>query len=281
MPDIASNPITERVIRPRRRLLHVGFDELWRYRELFLFLTWRNILIRYKQTAIGILWAVIQPLLTMIVFSVIFGGLAKLPSEGAPYAVMTFAALLPWQFFSNALSTSSLSVVGAGNMVRKVYFPRLIIPVSVTLSGAVDFLISLVMLFILMIFYDVPFRPHLLMLPIFFFCAALAALSVGFWFSALNVKYRDIKYVTPFLVRLGMYVSPVGFMSSVVPEKWRFWYNLNPLVGIIDGFRWAILGDKFQPDWMGFTLGMTIVLVLFISGLLYFRATEKSFADII
>lgn len=271
----------ERVIRPRKGLFHIDWAELWRYRELFVYLTWRDVLIRYKQTALGVAWAVIQPFLTMVVFTVIFGGLAKMPSAGASYAVMTFAALLPWQFFANALTASSQSVVGAGNMVRKVYFPRLIIPASTTLSGAVDFAISLVLLFGLMLWYDVPFHPRLLLLPLFFLCAAAVALSAGFWFSALNVKYRDVKYIVPFIVRIGMYVCPVGFMSSVVPERWRFWYNLNPLVGVIDGFRWAILGPEFMPDWPSFALGMAIVAVLLIAGLIYFRATEKTFADII
>lgn len=280
---MADSSITniERVIRPRKGLFHIGFAELWLYRELFLFLTLRDVLIRYKQTALGILWAVLQPFLTMVVFTIIFGRLAKMPSGGAPYAVMTFAALLPWQYFANALTQSSQSVVGAAGMVRKVYFPRLIIPASTTLSGTVDFVISLVMLFGLMLWYGVPFRLHLLLLPVFFLCAAAAALSAGFWFSALNVKYRDVKFVVPFLVRIGMYVCPVGFMSSVVPERWRFWYSLNPLVGIIDGFRWAILGPQFVPDWPGFVIGMAVVAVLFISGLIYFSFTAKTFDDII
>lgn len=271
----------ERVIRRRSGLIGVGFGELWQYRELLFFLAWRDILVRYKQTVIGVAWALIQPVMTMIVFTVVFGNIGKFPSGDAPYAVMTFAAILPWQFFANAMSQSSNSVVGAANMVQKVYFPRLIIPVSATLSGALDFLISLCLLFVLMLGYQVPFRLHLLWLPLFAVCALLAALSVGFWLSALNVRYRDVKYIVPFIVSMGLYLSPVGFMSTVVPEPWRQWSNLNPMVGVIDGFRWAVLGPQFEPDWTGFAIGMGVVCVLLVTGLLYFRSTEKTFADVI
>jgi lipopolysaccharide transport system permease protein len=271
----------EIILRPKRGLIHINFAELWRYRELFVFLAWRDILIRYKQTAIGMLWAFIQPVMTMIVFTIIFGRVANLPSGDAPYAVMTFAAVLPWQFFANAMSQSSQSVVGAANMVQKVYFPRLIIPFSSTLSGALDFLIALGILFLLMVWYGVALQSYLLLLPVFAICALTAALSVGLWLSALNVKYRDVKYVVPFMVSLGMYISPVGYMSSVIPEPWRFWYSLNPMVGIIEGFRWAILGPEFEPYWPGFFVSMAVVLTLLISGLYYFRSMEKTFADVI
>jgi len=276
-----SSSINERVIRPRKGLIDINFSELWRYRELFGFLTWRDILVRYKQTVLGVLWAVLQPLLTMIVFTVIFGKLAKLPSNGAAYPVMTFAALLPWQFFANALTQGSNSVVSAGNMVKKIYFPRLIIPASATLSGVVDFAIAFVMLVGLMIWYGVSFRVHLLLLPLFFLIAMFASFGVSLWLSALNVKYRDVKHIVPFIVRMGMYVSPVGFMSSVIPEKWRFWYSLNPMVGVIDGFRWAILGPQFEPYWPGFWVSLAMVIVLLVSGAYYFRYFEKTFADII
>ncbi len=271
----------EIIIRPKHGLVAIDFAELWRYRELFGYLAWRDILVRYKQTAIGVAWAVIQPVATMIIFTVVFGRIAELPSGGAPYAVMTFAAILPWQFFANAMSQSSQSVVGAQNMVQKVYFPRLIIPFSSTLSGVMDFLISLVILFLLMAWYGIAPQWNLLLLPVFSLCALAAALSVGIWLSALNVKYRDVKYIVPFIVSTGLYVSPVGFMSAVVPEQWRFWYNLNPMVGVIDGFRWAILGAEFEPYWPGFILGMSVVFVLLVTGLYYFRASEKTFADII
>ncbi len=271
----------EIIIRPKHGLVAIDFAELWRYRELFGYLAWRDILVRYKQTAIGVAWAVIQPVATMIIFTVVFGRIAELPSGGAPYAVMTFAAILPWQFFANAMSQSSQSVVGAQNMVQKVYFPRLIIPFSSTLSGVMDFLISLVILFLLMAWFGIAPQWNLLLLPVFSLCALAAALSVGIWLSALNVKYRDVKYIVPFIVSTGLYVSPVGFMSAVVPEQWRFWYNLNPMVGVIDGFRWAILGAEFEPYWPGFILGMSVVFVLLVTGLYYFRTAEKTFADII
>ena len=271
----------ERVIRPRRGLVGINFVELWRYRELFGFLTWRDVIVRYKQTAIGILWAVLQPLLTMVVFTIIFGRLAKFPSNDAPYAVMTFAAILPWQFFSNALTRGSDSVVGAGNMVRKIYFPRLIIPASATLGAVVDFLIAFVILVVLMVCYGINFRFHMLLLPLFFLVAVMASFGASLWLSALNVKYRDVKHIMPFVVRMGIYISPVGFMSSVIPGKWQFLYSLNPLVGVIDGFRWAILGSKFEPYWTGFWISLTMVIILLLSGAYYFRNFEKTFADII
>lgn len=278
-------PIQERVIRRRHGLVAIDFAELFRYRELLGFLAWRDILVRYKQTAIGIAWAIIQPVLTMLIFTVVFGRMAGLPSEGAPYAVMTFAALLPWQFFSNALTQSSNSVVASASMISKVYFPRLIVPASSVLSGAVDFLVSLVILVGLMVWYHVPIRPELLLLPLFFGLALLASLGTGLWFSALNVKYRDVRHIVPFIVRMGVYVSPVGFSSAVVMKKLGpelgFLYSLNPMVGAIDGFRWAILGPAFQPYWPGFWASTVITVALLVSGAYYFRAFEKTFADII
>jgi lipopolysaccharide transport system permease protein len=271
----------EYIIRPKHGLVAIDFKELWRYRELFLFIVWRDVLVRYKQTAIGIAWAVLQPFLTMVIFTVVFGKVAKLPSNDAPYAVMTFVAVLPWQFFANAMSQSSNSLVGSAHMISKVYFPRLIIPTSATISGIVDFLISFLILLGLMVWFAVPFRVHLLLLPMFFMVGFLAALAVGLWLSALNVKYRDVKHVVPFLIRMGLFVSPVGFMSSIIPEKWRFLYSLNPMVGVIDGFRWCILGPRFEPYWDGFWVSFGIVMLLFISGAYYFRSTEKTFADVI
>lgn len=270
-----------RVIRPKRGMVAPDLNEFWRYRELLVFLVWRNILIRYKQTVIGVAWAVVQPLLTMVVFTVIFGKLAKLPSGGAPYAVLTFAAVIPWQFFANGLSAGSNSVVTAGNLVRKVYFPRLFIPLGDCLSGILDFGISLVLLIGLMAWYQVPITWNLLLLPGFALVALLTALGASLWLSALNVKYRDVKYIVPFLLQAGLYVSPVGFMSAIVPERWRFWYHLNPLVGVIEGFRWAILGPTFTPNWRGFALSTAIVVAVLVSGLFYFRRTERTFADVI
>jgi lipopolysaccharide transport system permease protein len=275
-----SGPWT-RVIQPRRGVVAVDFGELWRFRELLVFLVWRNILIRYKQTAIGVAWALVQPVSTMVVFTVVFGMLAKLPSEGAPYAVLTLAALLPWQLFANGLAAGSNSVVNAANMVRKVYFPRLFIPLSDCLSGSLDLAISLVLLLGLMAWYGMAMTWNLLLLPAFALLAMLAAIGPSLWLSALNAKYRDVKYMVPFLVQAGLYISPVGFSSSVVPEQWRVWYHLNPLVGVIDGFRWAILGPAFEPEWRGFALSVLVVLVMLISGLFYFRKTERTFADVI
>jgi lipopolysaccharide transport system permease protein len=270
-----------RVIRPRHGLIGVDLGELWRYRELLVFFVWRNILIRYKQTVIGVAWAVVQPVCTMIVFTVIFGTLAKLPDGGAPYTLLTFAAVIPWQFFANALSAGSNSVVTGGHIVRKVYFPRLFMPISDCLSGTVDLAISVVLVLALMVYYGVPVTWHLLLLPLFALVALFAALGASLWLSALNVKYRDVKYVVPFLVQAGLFISPVGFMSTIVPEKWRFWYQLNPLVGVIDGFRWAILGSAFKPNPMGIVLSTGVVLVIVVSGLFFFRRTERSFADVL
>lgn len=278
----ADEPLAgERVIRPRRGLSAVNFGELWRYRELFGFLAWRDVLVRYKQTYLGIAWAVLQPILTMVVFVFVFEKLGHFESNGEPYAVMTFAALLPWQFFSNALSESSNSLVVSANMISKIYFPRLIIPASAVFSGIVDFCIALIILFALMLWYGVPFREKLLLLPLFLAVAFAAALAAGIWLSALNVKYRDVKYIVPFFTRIGLYASPVAFMTSAVPERWRFWFCLNPMVGVIDSFRWCILGPKFEPYWPGFWASLAATLVLLATGVLYFRSAEKTFADVI
>lgn len=279
MPATAS--LEERVIRRKQGLVPIDFQELWRYRELFLFLAWRDILIRYKQTVMGVAWAVIQPVVEMLIFTVIFGWLARFPSNGAPYAVMTFAAVLPWQFFSNALGRGSSSIVGSSNMITKVYFPRLIIPASSTLNGIVDFVVSCIILLGLMFWYGVEFRPHLLLLPLFFVLAFATAFSVSLWLGPLNVKYRDVGYVLPFVIRVGMYISPVGFMSSIIPEKWRFFYSLNPLVGVIDGFRWAILGPDFEPYWPGLWASAAAVLIILVTGAYFFHSMERTFADVI
>lgn len=271
----------ERVIRPKHGLVALDLRELWRYRELFLHLAWRDILIRYKQTYLGVAWALLQPLLMMVVFTVVFGRLGKFESQGAPYEVMTLAGLVPWLFFANAMSSSSNSLIAAANMVSKIYFPRLIIPASAVLGGLVDFGIALGILFGMMLFYGVSFSPLLLLLPVFFAVALLAAFATGLWLSALNVKYRDVKYVVPFIVTMGLYVSPVAFMSAKVPEHWRFLYNLNPMVGVIDGFRWCVLGPAFQPYWPGFGMSVAVIAVLLVSGAFYFRSAEKTFADVI
>lgn len=257
------------------------WQDLWRYRELFYFLAWRDILVRYKQTAIGIVWALIRPFLTMIVFTIVFGRLAKLPSGGVPYSILVFAAMLPWQFFANALSECSNSLISNANLISKVYFPRLIVPGSAVIVSFVDFMISGIILLALMAWYNFVPSWRILTLPLFIVIAFAAAMGGGLWLSALNVKYRDFRYIVPFIVQFGLYISPVGFSSSIVPEQWRLLYSLNPIVGVIDGFRWAILGGEAKLYWPGFTLSVGLVVLLFISGIWYFRRMERSFADVI
>ncbi|MDT8441093.1 MAG: ABC transporter permease [Desulfuromonadales bacterium] len=256
--------------------------DLWRYRELFMFLAWRDILVRYKQTVIGVAWAVIRPVLTMLVFTVVFGKLAGLPSEGAaPYAVMVYAAMLPWQFFANSLAESSNSLVGNANLISKIYFPRLIIPASSVITSFVDFLISGVILVVIMAWYQFWPSWRIVTLPFFVAIAFAAAMGAGLWLTALNVKYRDFRYIVPFIVQFGLYISPVGFSSSIVPEQYRLLYSLNPMVGVIDGFRWAILGGESNIYLPGFLLSLTVVAALLGWGVCYFRKTEKGFADVI
>ena len=257
------------------------WHDLWAYRELFYFLAWRDILVRYKQTAIGILWAILRPFLTMVVFSIVFGKIAKLPSGNTPYPILVFAALLPWQFFSNALSESSNSLIGNSNLISKVYFPRLVIPISSIIVSFVDFIISGAILFALMIFYSYWPTWRVLTLPFFIIIAFAASMGTGLWISAMNVKFRDFRYIVPFIVQLGLYISPVGFSSSVIPDKWRLLYSLNPMVGVIDGFRWAILGKTDSLYLPGFILSLTLVSIIFIFSLRFFRNTERTFADII
>jgi len=268
------------VIEAGRTERHYWRD-LWRYRELFYFLAWRDILVRYKQTVIGILWALIRPLLTIVVFTVIFGRLAKLPSEGVPYPILVCAATLAWQFFATAFSEIGNSLVGNANLLTKIYFPRLIVPASAVVVAFVDFLISLAILICLMAWYKVYPGWQVVMLPIFVIVGAAAALGTGLWIAALNVKYRDFRYVVPFALQLGLFISPVGFSSSVVPEQWRLVYSLNPMVGVIDGFRWSILGEQATLHIPGFALSMVLVATLLFTGIVYFRRTERSFADVI
>lgn len=255
--------------------------DLWRFRELFYFLAWRDILVRYKQTAVGVLWALIRPFLTMVVFTLVFGKLAKLPSDGAPYPILVFVAMLPWQFFSSAFTEAGNSLIANANMISKVYFPRLVIPTSAVIVSLVDFLISGVILVVLMLWYQFVPDWRILTLPFFILVAFAAAIGAGLWIAALNVKYRDFRYIIPFVVQFGLYISPVGFSSSIIPEGWRLLYSLNPMVGVIDGFRWAILGGNAQLYWPGFILSLFLVISMLISGIYYFRKTETSFADVI
>ena len=255
--------------------------DIWRYRELFYFLAWRDILVRYKQTVIGILWAILRPFLTMVVFTFIFGNVAKLPSEGgAPYPIMVYAAMLPWTFFASALQESSNSLIANSNMISKIYFPRLVVPISAVIVSFVDFLVSFVILIGLMIFYGFVPPIQILLLPVFTLIAFFAAMGFGLLLAALNVKYRDFRYIVPFIVQFGLYISPVGFSSAVIPEQWRLLYSVNPMVGVIDGFRWSIIGNT-QIYWPGMILSLVLVSLVFIFGLLYFRKTERTFADVI
>ncbi|MGB3652988.1 MAG: ABC transporter permease [Rivularia sp. (in: cyanobacteria)] len=257
------------------------WKDIWRYRELFYFLAWRDILVRYKQTVIGIGWALIRPFLTMVVFTVVFGNLAKLPSEGAPYPILVFSAMLPWQFFSNSLSECSNSLISNANLISKIYFPRLVVPTSAVVVSFVDFMFSGMILLGLMAWYNFVPTWRILMLPLFIVIAFAASIGAGLWLCSLNVKYRDFRYIVPFIVQFGLYISPVGFSSTIVPEKWRLLYSINPMVGVIDGFRWAILGGESKLYLPGFALSLALVILLFFSGIWYFRKMERTFADMI
>jgi len=269
------------IIEPGQTDRHYWRD-LWRYRELFYVLAWRDISVRYKQTIIGLAWALIRPFLTMVVFTVVFGKIAKLPSEGAaPYALMVYAGLLPWQFFSTALSESSASLIGNASLISKVYFPRLIVPTAAVVVSFVDFLFSFAILVGMMAWYAfLPGWP-ILTLPLFVAMAFLASLGPGLWITALNVKYRDFRYLIPFIVQIGLYISPVGFSSALVPAQWKLVYSLNPMVGVIDGFRWAILGAESAIYWPGFILSWAVIAVFLWLGVRQFRRMESSFADLI
>ncbi|GAB4322818.1 MAG: ABC transporter permease [Leptolyngbyaceae cyanobacterium] len=273
---------TNELVIEAGRIERQYWKDIWKYRELFYFLAWRDILVRYKQTAIGLAWALIRPFLTMVVFTVVFGQLAKLPSQGnAPYAIMVFAALLPWQFFSSALGECGNSLLRNSNLISRVYFPRLIVPISAVIVSFVDFLISGMILVGLMAWYNFIPDWRILTLPLFIAIACMAALGAGLWLAALNVEYRDFQYIIPFIIQLGLYISPVGFSSKIVPEQWRLLYSLNPMVGVIDGFRWAILRGESAIYLPGFLLSLGLVILLFLSGIWYFRRTEKVFADVI
>jgi lipopolysaccharide transport system permease protein len=274
-------PSVEIILEPGRTEQNYWRD-LWRYRELFQVLAWRDVAVRYKQTVIGVVWALVRPFLTMVVFTFVFGRVAKLPSEGsAPYALMVFAGMLPWTFFSTALSDASNSLLSNSNLISKVYFPRLIIPAATIIVALIDFLISFGMLVAMMVWYQFVPDWKIVLLPGFVGLAVLASLGPGLWITALNVKYRDFRYVIPFLVQFGLYVSPVGFSSSVVPANWRLLYSLNPMVGVIDGFRWCLLGGESRMYWPGFALSMTVVGLFLWFGIRQFRKVEKSFADLI
>lgn len=256
--------------------------DIWHYRELFFILAWRDISVRYKQTVIGVAWAVIRPFLTMIVFTVVFGRVAQLPTEGnAPYSLLVFSAMLPWTLFATALGEASNSLIGNANLISKVYFPRLIVPSAAVVTAFIDFLISFVILVGMMLYYQYLPRWNILLLPLFMVIALLASLGPGLLMTALNVKYRDFRYIIPFILQFGLYISPVGFSSSIVPTEWRLIYSLNPMVGVIDGFRWCILGSDSVMYWPGFYLSLGVTTLFLWRGVAVFRRMEKSFADLI
>jgi lipopolysaccharide transport system permease protein len=271
-------PLT--VIDPSIGWVALKLGELWEYRELLYFLTWREIKVRYKQTALGAAWAIIQPLFTMLVFSLFFGRLAKVPSDGIPYPLFTLAGLIPWTFFSNGLTQSSNSLVSSANLISKVYFPRLTIPLSAVLSGVVDFAISFILLVGMMAFYRQAPPLRCLYLPAFFFMAFVTALGVGLWLSALNVEYRDVRYTVPFLTQFWMFATPIAYPSSMLHGIWRTLYGLNPMVGVVEGFRWALLGTNTAPGPMIAVSSIASVLIL-VGGVFYFRRMEKTFADVV
>ena len=269
------------VLAPGRADRHYWLD-VWHYRELFAILAWRDVTVRYKQTVIGIAWALVRPFLTMIVFTVIFGKLAKLPSDGSvPYPVLVFAGLMPWFLFSGVLGEASASLVGNANLISKVYFPRIIVPASSAVVTLIDFSINLALLFCIMLWYGALPDWRIVFLPAFIALAILASLGPALLITALNVRYRDFRYIIPFVLQFGLYVSPVGFSSAVVPEEWRFWYSLNPVVGVIDGFRWCLLGGQTQLYMPGFLASLAVVAVFLWIGIRYFRRTERTFADLL
>ena len=275
--DIASVPVT--TIRPLRGWIPINLSELWVYRELFYFLTWREIKVRYKQTMLGAAWAIIKPLLMMVVFTLFFGNLMKVPSQGIPYPIFSYAALLPWTMFAESITKSSNSLVQDRNLVQKVYFPRLVMPLASILSTLVDFAIAFIILIGMMFYFGYPPTIQMLWLPAFIILAMMAALGVGLWLSAINVQYRDVRYTTPFLVQLWLFASPVIYSSTLLPERFQAIYGLNPMAGVIEGFRWALLST--EPPGSLITVSVIIVILLLISGAFYFRRMEKTFADVI
>lgn len=269
-----------KVIRQRTGFPRIDFAELWAYRELLGFLAWRDITVRYKQTVVGVGWAFVRPFITMIILSFVFGRIAKLPSEGVPYPVLIFSALVPWQFFASGFSEISGAVVGNGYMIQKIYFPRLILPIASAAVATIDFLVSFVILLLLMLVFGIVPTARIAALPLFVLLCIVFTLGMGMWFTTLFVKYRDVRHFIPFLVQLGLYLSPVAFSSKVVPERWRLLYGVNPMVSVIDGFRWSLLGTS-PPDPRVIAIGVTISLLLLISGALYFARTERQFPDLL
>lgn len=275
----ATSVLPKTIIRPSRGWAPINFRELWHYHELLYFLVWRDVKVRYKQTALGAAWAIIQPFFTMVVFSIFFGRLAKIPSEGIPYPVFAYVALLPWTYFAQSLNAASNSLVGSANLITKVYFPRLIVPLSGVLGGLVDFVIAFAVLIGLMLYYGIVPTAAVGLLPLFLLLALATALGVGLWLSALNVEYRDVRYVIPFLTQFWLFATPVAYPSSLLSEPWRTIYGLNPMVGVVEGFRWALLGAQPPGPMLGVSIGVAVALLM--SGVMYFRRMERTFADVV
>jgi len=280
MVQVEELPLTTTVIQPRKGFWDLDLKSLWEYRELLYFLVWRDVKVRYKQTALGIAWAVLQPLMATFIFTIFFGRLARIPSDGVPYPVFAMVALVPWQFFANALTQSSNSLVASQNLITKVYFPRLVIPLGTVIAGLVDFFFAFVILIGMMFYYGIKPGASILVLPLYVLLAILSALAAGLWLSALNVQFRDVKHTVPFLSQFWMFATPVVYPSSLVPAKWRVWYGLNPMVGVVEGFRHALLGGGMTPGPM-IWVSAGAVLVLLLGGLLYFRKMESTFADVV
>lgn len=268
------------LLRPSRGRVHLNLGDVWAYRELLLFLIWRDVKVRYKQTALGAAWAILQPVLTMVVFSVFFGRLAKMPSDDIPYPVFAYCALLPWQLFAYALSESGNSLVGSHSLITKVYFPRLVIPLASVLAGLVDFVIASLLLLVLMAYYHIAPSSAIVFLPLFVLLTLVTALAVGLWLSSLNVQYRDVRYVIPFLTQLWMFATPIAYPSSLVPTRWRAVFGLNPMAGVVEGFRWALLDKATGPGPM-LAASVAAIVALLIGGLWYFRRMESVFADVV
>jgi lipopolysaccharide transport system permease protein len=278
LPLADSTPVL--VLQPSKGLVRLNLRDVWAYRELLFFLIWRDVKVRYKQTVLGAAWAILQPVMTMVVFSVFFGRLAKMPSDGIPYPVFAFAALLPWQLFAYALTESSNSLVGSQHLITKVYFPRLVVPLAAVLAGIVDFAIAFAVLLALMWYYGIMPTGAIVLLPLFVLFAVVTALAVGLWLASLNVKYRDVRYTIPFLTQFWMFATPVAYPSSLVPEQWRALLGLNPMAGVVEGFRWALLGSAQGPGPL-LAVSVVAVVILLVGGLMYFRQMETTFADLV
>ena len=271
-------PVT--IIKPSRGWISLKLGELWEYRELLYFLTWRDIKVRYKQTVLGAAWAIIQPFFTMVVFSLFFGKLAKVPSDDIPYPIFSYAALVPWTFFANGLSQSSTSLVASANLIKKVYFPRLVVPISAVISGGVDFVLAFVVLLGMMLFYGIVPTWNVVWLPLLLLLALVTSLGVGLWLTAMNVQFRDVRYAVPFLVQAWMFATPIAYPSSLLDEPWRTLYGINPMAGVVEGFRWALLGTQTAPGPL-ILVSALVAMGLLVSGAFYFRRMEKTFADVV